>query len=69
MLRQGLLDLERVERMISRERASVRGMEWSGRVAVQERVVSILTVEAVVARRQLRALSEHIPSERGEGAV
>ena len=36
------------------------GMEWAGSVAVQERAMVILLIEAATARRRLQALLEHM---------
>ena len=73
MLTQGkleweeLLGVEGSARTIGQERASMKGRERTGWVAVEERVMLILTVEAGAARRRLTALPEHAWRWEGGG--
>ena len=45
------------------------GMEREGRVAVQERAMAILPIEAAAARRRLQVMPEHMRREREEDAA
>ena len=73
MLTQGklewdeLLGLDGSARTISQERASLMSKEGAGRMAVQDRAMLNLAMEAAAARRRLQALQE--PCGVSEGGV